>query len=287
MTIIQTVLTDCQQMLYGRRRIAETFYQTNPEAKNVLAQDIDSVSLENEYVICQLEDKKLKVKREDVLKNFWEHRTRTPSYFSYKIWMQLRLKGNKFQGWPIAALNYDSPNTVTEALKQHIGRAPRVSLDKDGTKRIYFVNSEEETCTCSSWMQLNENKKEIEKEFKEFTSIEFKPLCKHIQWYSSNLNLHTNSYHRQEKNKGFNPKICVYHYDHRHGKILYRVTDDGLKANGQWFPMSGWKEKQVYDPSGNPTGACWQVLNGALTHGYTLHPYAESVALRMQSTSKN
>ncbi len=285
MTIVSSVLTDCQQMLYGRRRIIDTLYKNDPETKEILAQDIDSISLSDEDVICQIGEKEIHVKRKDVLENFWEHRTRTPSYFSYKTWMQYHLRGS-FQGWPIAALNYDGPSTVREALLPHIGRAPQVSVDKDGTKRIYFIKPDEQTCTCSSWSQMNENRKELEDEFNRYTSIEFKPTCKHMQWYSSNLNLHAASYHAKEQAPQYNPRICVYHYDYRRSIIRYRVTNDGVKSGAQWLPIDGWKEKAVHDAGGNPTGACWQVLTDALKNGYGLHPYSEAVGMCMQRTSK-
>ena len=285
MTAIQTLETECQKMIYGRRRIVDTLYKIDPSTRDILEKDIDSISLKDKNVICHLGEREIPVLREEVLKNFWEHRTRTPSYFSHKIWMQFHLKGRKFEGWPIATLNYDGPSTITEALEPHIGRAPRVSVDKEGTKRIYFVKPEQGSCTCNSWVQLNEHREELEKEFSRFTSIKFKPVCKHMQWHSANLNLHASSYHAKQHTAQYNPRICVYHYDHRRSTILYRVTNDGVKTGGKWFPEDSWKEKAVHDSGGNPTGACWQVLTGALENNYTLQKYSESLALRMSQTS--
>ena len=106
-----------------------------------------------------------------------------------------------------------------------------------------------------------------------------------MQWHSANLNLHASSYHAKQHTAQYNPRICVYHYDHRRSTILYRVTNDGVKTGGKWFPEDSWKEKAVHDSGGNPTGACWQVLTGALENNYTLQKYSESLALRMSQTS--
>ena len=119
MTAIQALETECQKMLYGRRRIVDTLYKIDPSTRDILEKDIDSISLKDKNVICHLGEREIPVLREEVLKNFWEHRTRTPSYFSHKIWMQFHLKGRKFEGWPIATLNYDGPSTITEALEPH------------------------------------------------------------------------------------------------------------------------------------------------------------------------
>ena len=285
MTAIQALETECQKMLYGRRRIVNALYKLDPSTKDILETDIDSITLEDDKVVCHIGEKRVPLPRAEVLKNFWEHRTRTPSYFSHKIWMQFHLKGRKFEGWPIATLNYDG-STTTEALVEHIGRSPKVSVDREGTKRIYFVKPEEGSCTCNSWVELNKYKNELEEEFSRFTSIKFKPVCKHMQWHSANLNLHATSYHAKQQIAQYNPRICVYYYDHRRASILYRVTSDGVKSGGKWFPEDSWKEKLVYDSGGNPTGNCWEVLNGALEHKYSLQRYSELLALRMSQSSK-
>ena len=72
----------------GENNIVSPFLET----------DIDSISLEDDKVVCHIGEKRVPLPRAEVLKNFWEHRTRTPSYFSHKIWMQFHLKGRKFEG---------------------------------------------------------------------------------------------------------------------------------------------------------------------------------------------
>ena len=285
MTIVRTVLSDCQQMIYGRRRIVDVLHAANDKYKDIQATDIDFISLENKNVLIQIQERQLVVKRKAVLENFWTHRTRVPSYFSHKIWREYFLTG-PYQGEPVATLNYQGASTVVEALAFQIGRSPQVSVDKEGTKRVYYVKQKEQTCTCGSWHQMHENKDELTKEFEEFTSIKFTPLCKHLQWYNYNIELKATSFAAQQKLAGkFNPKICVYHYDYRKGEILYRVSEDGLKTNSQWLPIDGWRKKPIYDSTGIPTGSCWQVLTGALNHGYKIHPYSEAIASVMNSSS--
>ena len=146
--------------------------------------------------------------------------------------------------------------------------------------------ADEDAAFIISWLELNKYKEELEEEFSSFTSIKFKPVCKHMQWHSANLNLHASSYHAKQQIAQYNPRICVYYYDHRRASILYRVTSDGVKSDGKWFPENSWKEKLVYDSGGNPTGNCWEVLKGALEHKYSLQRYSQSLALRMSQSSK-
>ena len=54
MTVIQALETECQKMLYGRRRIVNTLYNLDPSSKDLLETDIDSITLEDDKVICHL-----------------------------------------------------------------------------------------------------------------------------------------------------------------------------------------------------------------------------------------
>ena len=45
---------------------------------------------------------------------------------------------------------------------------------------------------------------------------------------------------------------------------MYKITDNRYDPNQNGLDKEGWKEKDVYDPSGMPTGNCWSVLEGAL-----------------------
>lgn len=273
------ILNEGQKLIYGRRRIIDALYEESEKYHSIQATDISSVSLVEDLVCCQVEDTQLFIKRSDVVKNFWAHRTRTPSYFDYKVWSQAIAKG-PWQGIPVAALDY-GPSSVTTALEPLLGRVPRISTDKDGVQRLYFVMPDDQMCSCDSWSNMNDNRKELEVEFEQFTDIKFVPICKHLQWYESNIVLHTLSFHaRQKQREEYNPRICMYHFDHRRGNLLYRITNDGIKANAQWLPVSGWKEKPVYDNNGMPTGECWNVLTSALTQDppYQLHQYSQAVA---------
>jgi len=276
---LETLFNEGQKLIYGRRRIIDAFYQRDEKYQSIQATDITNISLEDDLICCQVEDTQLFIERSEVIKNFWQHRTRTPSYFDYKVWSQAISKG-PWQGIPVAALDY-GPSTVTTALEPLLGRVPRISTDRDGVQRLYFVMPEEQMCSCDSWSCMHEHRKELEAEFEQFTDIKFVPICKHLQWYESNIVLHTLSFHAREKQREeYNPRICVYHFDHRHGNLLYRVTNDGIKANAQWLPVAGWKEKPVYDSNGMPTGECWNVLTNALTQDppYQLHQYSQTVA---------
>ena len=277
--IVESSLNEGQKMIYGRRRIIDVLYQDRSELPSIEAKDIASISLQDDLVCCQVEDTNLFVKRADVIRNFWHHRTRTPSYFDYKIWSQAMSKG-PWQGIPVAALDYGA-SSVTTALEPLLGRVPRISTDRDGVQRLYFVMPEEGMCSCDSWSKMHDNRGEIENEFNQFTDIKFVPICKHLQWYESNVALHALScYVREEQKEKYNPRICVYYFDHRRGHILYRVTNDGIKTNAQWLPVAGWKEKPVYDTNGMPTRECWNVLTSALSQDppYQLQLYSQAVA---------
>lgn len=283
--ILETEFTEAQKLIYGRRRIVEAFYESNPEQfKELQPRDIHSVSLQGDLVSCLLGDVDLYIPRSAVIKNFWAHRTRTPSFFSYKVWGQA-LTSVPWKGTPVGALDYGN-SFSRDALEPVLGRPPRLSVDKDGVQRLYFVDEGERMCSCESWSQMQLHREDLEKEFKQFTSISFVPICKHLQWLSSYRMLHSLKHSSDEQNTTYNPRLCVFHYDHAHGLIQYRVTYDGAKANGQWLPAAGWKEQQVYSADGMPTGACWQVLTGALTQDppFKLVPYSQAVAGIMNAT---
>ena len=101
--IVESSLNEGQKMIYGRRRIIDVLCQDRSELSLIEAKDIASISLQDDLVCCQVEDTNLFVKRADVIKNFWHHRTRTPSYFDYKIWSQAMSRG-PWQGIPVAVI---------------------------------------------------------------------------------------------------------------------------------------------------------------------------------------
>lgn len=286
MTVTEAQLSEAQRLVYGRRRIIDTLYQEDSEKFSVLqATDIVSVSLQDDLVCLDLADTQLYIEREKVLKNFWAHRTCTPSYFDYKIWSQA-LASRPWQGTPVAALDY-GPSATLDALEPLIGRAPRIQTDRDGVQKLYFVMEKEQMCSCDSWQQLHAHRQELSDEFSRYTDITFTPICKHLQWCSANMNLHAIRFEARQKEHEYNPRICVYHFDHRRGLLLYRITYDGVRSNGQWLPAAGWKEKAIYDNNHMPTGACWETFMHALTQDppFKLSPYSQSVATIMNSTS--
>lgn len=285
MTVTEALLSEAQRLVYGRRRIIDSLYQEDPDKFKVLqATDIQSISLQDDLVCLDLADTQLYIERAKILKNFWEHRTRTPSYFDYKVWSQA-LSSRPWNGTPVAALDY-GPSTTSDALQPLLGRPPRIQTDKDGVQKLYFVMEKEEMCSCESWNQMHVYRKELSDEFSKYTDIQFKPVCKHLQWSSANMLLHTIRFESRQNEKDYNPRICVYYFDHRRGLLLYRVTYDGLKTKGQWFPVSGWKEKAVYDTNHIPTGICWQTFMDALTQDppFKLSPYSQSLGALMNST---
>ena len=288
MTVTEQLLNEGQKLIYGRRRIVSSFYELDADKyKDLKATDIDSLMLVDEFVHCQIQDVTLYIPRKNVINNFWRHRTRTPSYFDYKIWGQM-MSESPWHGMPIGALDY-SESFELQALEPHIGRPPRIAVDKHGVQRVYFVMDEEQMCSCDSWSQLNMNRKEIEEEFQKFSDFTFSPICKHLQWSSSNKVLQALRFHSTNDSGLHGYHYCVYHFDHRHGVLKYRITNDGIKANVQWLPMGGWKEKAVYDSEGMPTGACWETFTNAMSQEipYRLVPYNRALAAIMNSTSKH
>lgn len=283
--IIESELTEAQKLIYGRRRIVEAFYQSNPEKfKDLQAKDIHSITLQEDLVACSLGDVDLYTPRSAVIKSFWDHRTRTPSFFSYKVWVQA-LTSMPWKGTPVGGLDYGH-SFSRDALEPVLGRAPRLAVDKDGVQKLYFVDEEQGMCSCESWSQMHIHKEEMKKEFEQFSDIKFYPICKHQQWVSSYRTLHALKQESDKDSTAYNPRLCVFHYDHGHNLIQYRITYDGAKANGQWLPAAGWKEQQVYDAAGMPTGACWKVLTSALayTPPFKLVPYSQAVAGIMNAT---
>lgn len=277
--ITEALLNEGQKMIYGRRRIIDALYKRDEKYRSIQATDIDSISLQDDLVNCQVQDTNIFLDRSEVIKSFWSHRTRTPSFFDYKIWSQALAKG-PWQGIPIAALDY-GPSSVTNALEPILGRVPRISTDRDGVQRIYYVMHDEKMCSCDSWSQMHTCRQELEAEFEQFTNIKFIPICKHLQWHESNLALKALSFYaREQASTSFHPCICVYHFDHRNGNLLYRITTDGLKANSQWLPVGGWKEKPIYGTDGLPNGACWETFTNALSQEtpYHLIQYSQTVA---------
>ena len=284
MTITQPLLNEGQKMIYGRKRILDTFYKTHPVGKDIMEEDINGISFDDDYVLLHVENKNLRIKKSDVIRNFWEHRPRTPSYFDYRIWRQRPLEGGVPKEHPVCAVDHNA--NVNQLLNTDI----RTKTDKDGTKRIYLVTpglEEPKTCTCGSFNQMKENQLELSLEFKKYCpDIEFRPICKHIQWYIrySWLFMDMQVIKRRYKN---NPRACTYFYDHTKRKILYKITENIYKSDVGWIPAEGWKEKAVCDPSGMPTGNCWSVLEGALCQEppYSLHPYSKQVEYMVNRSS--
>jgi len=185
---------------------------------------------------------------------------------------------------PIAALDYSSDQTH-HTISINIGRPPKILTDSNGEQKIYFVKVKEQECSCPSWVQLNANKVEMVKEVYEVCKDEYVPICKHISWNNANLELETLRYivQEQSRKKGYNLNMCIYHFDYRSGRLLYRVTNDGIKDKMNWLPKNSWKEQQIYTADHNPTGNCWKVFTKALTHvpPYQLIKYSQSVAYIM------
>lgn len=277
MATTTTTLSDTQLLIYTRTRIVSTLAKSNPELYgSIEPRDILSVSLSGKTVQCTLADGEVTLDRSAVIANFWEHRTRTPSFFDYKIWRQVD-NPDRNPGVAVGAIDYSIlPN--------------KIAVDAHGVRKIYFVSENENKCTCKSWQQLNDNKIEFEKEFKEHGAGGFEVTCKHLKWSQANTKLQALRFLTKASFVGHNPKICVYTFDHKRGLLLYRITYDGVKANGQWFPVDGWKEKPVYGKGGIPTGECWDTLFSALSQAepFTISRFSHSVAALMNSSrSKN
>jgi hypothetical protein len=269
-------------MIYCRNRIVSALYSKNPdEYINLTTADIKSISLQGDQVCCEMEDYKVLVRRADLIQNFWEHRTRVPSFFEYKIWKKYGTK----DGIPVGAVDY-GVDSITGTLDTKSGRIPKVATDKDGVEKVYFVNEHTQSCTCGAWQQLNLNREEFEKEFDKYSDIKFFPVCKHLSWTNANIRLSTFKFLAKSKEGRFNPHICVYWYDYRTQTLKYRITNDGVRANTQWIPVDGWKEKHLYDTNGMPTGECWKTLEGALSckTPYKLVPYSASLQAAFNRT---
>lgn len=277
MSTTQLLPSATQNLIYGRFRIVNTLCRQDPERyASLTVSDIQSISVQGDKVVCLLADGTIKVDRSAVLANFWEHRTRTPSFFDYKVWRQVERPKGIF-GIPVGAIDYGVyPN--------------RIAVDSKGNRKLYFVDGVNGSCTCGSWNQLNEHRIELEKEFKKFGLGCFEPTCKHVKWAEANTKLQALRYQVRDVSGQYNPKMCVYNFDHKRGLLLYRVTYDGVKTNGQWLPVEGWKEKPVYGIGGIPTGACWDTFFAALSEEqpFKLVPFSNAVASLMSSTrSKN
>jgi len=280
MLLLANQLNKAQELIYGRKRIINCLYALNPEKfGGLLATDINSISLKGSQIICNVDGTLLSLERRHVLNNFLEHRTRTPSFFDYTVWKKYKSKDPN-NGIPIAALDYSS-NQAYPTISINIGRPPKILTDSNGEQKIYFVEVKDQKCSCPSWTQLNNNKQEIAKEVYQVCKDEYVPICKHISWNNANLKLETLRYMVQEQSRkrGYNLNMCVYHFDYKSGRLLYRVTNDGIKDKMNWLPKNSWKEQQVYTADHNPTGNCWKVFTKALTHvpPYQLIKYSQSV----------
>ena len=289
MLITEEKLNPAQRLVYGRKRIIDALYEDDPDiCRGFTLHDIAHIELNDERVFCHtLTGDLICIDRRKVLENFWKFYTRTPSYFDYKIWVS-GMNGKLEKGsLPLAKLDY-TPSLTKDALEKQIGRPPHVSTDKDGTKRIYFVNTEDSKCTCGAWNNLSVHKEELEKEFELFTNIKFKPICKHIQWQKANIKLKAAALKAKDITKGYNPRMCVYYYDQRRAKICYRVSYDFARTNPQWLPVRSWKEKNIYDAGGIPTGNCWETFMNALKRDdpFNLSLYSESLVARLNMSPR-
>jgi hypothetical protein len=288
-TMPTTLETACavDKSIYNRTRILNVLYKKDvTKFGSLLPADIVNITLTPDKVQCLVEGSIILVDRSDVVKNFWEHRTRTPSFFDYKIWNAYNNPAMP-NSIPIGALDYGA-GSIASALETHLGRVPTIASDKNGTKKLYYVNENSLTCTCHSWQQLSDNREEFEAEFDKYSTVKFEPVCKHVQWLRASIRLQSLAFAAKQREHGYNSKLCVYYFDHRHGVLRYRVTHDGVKDKGQWLPVDDWKEKPVYDGSYMPTGLCWQTFEGALSQQqpFKLLPYSHSVAALMNRNSR-
>jgi hypothetical protein len=275
MTTTTSTFTAAQQLIYTRSRILSSLLKLAPESYGSLtAKDLLSVSLNGDNVVCNLEDGQLLINRKNVILNFWEHRTRTPSFFDYKIWRQVE-RPVDVKGVPVGAIDYSMG-------------PKKIAIDRHGRRKLYFVDETSGTCTCESWKQLSENSLELKQEFEQAGLCCFEATCKHLRWAQANTKLQVLRYLKIEPGVDYNPRLCVYSFDHRRGMLRYRITWDGVKSNGQWFPVDGWKEKPVYGKGGIPNGECWDTFFSALNQEepFKLCAFSSSVAAVMQKSSK-
>lgn len=284
-TIVNTAFNDAERMIYCRKRILHTLDEVDSEKySDLLPEDIKSVSLQKDQVACQLTDTTLLIGRNLLINNFWQHRTRIPSFFEYKIWKDYVTNDSK-GCVPVGAISYGYSN-IAEALETNMGSKPTIAVDKDGVQKLYFVNEKQQTCTCVAWQQLDKHRELFEQEFAKYSSIKFVPMCKHLCWLNAMIKLQAMQFMAKNKDGKYNPHICVYQYDPLHRIIKYKITNDGVRANAQWLPVKGWKEKHVYDASGMPTGECWSTFEAALTGAqpYKLVPYSQSLSRTLNRT---
>lgn len=266
-------LTAAQQLVYTRSRIISSLLKLSPESYGSLSpKDLLSISIEGENISCTVEDGQVLISKKLVLLDFWEYRTRTPSFFDYKIWRQVE-RASKETGVPVGAIDY---TTIPH----------KISVDRHGKRKLYFVDELNGRCTCESWRQLHENRHELVAEFKSAGLSCFETTCKHLRWSQANTKLQSLRYLRGDQKGEYNPRLCVYSFDHRHGVLLYRITWDGVKTGGQWFPVDGWKQKPVYGKGGIPNGECWDTFFSALNQEepFKLCAFSNSVAALMQSS---
>ena len=123
MTTTASLLSAAQTLIYGRTRIVSSLCKQNPQQyASLTPSDIQSIQLQGGQVVCLLADGTIKIDRSAVLANFWEHRTRTPSFFDYKVWKQVdRPKGTL--GIPVGAIDYKVyPN--------------KIAVDSDGNRKL-------------------------------------------------------------------------------------------------------------------------------------------------------
>ena len=139
-----------------------TVYETQPVGNNIREDESGQITVDDEHVRLNVEDNILRIKKSEVIKNFWEHRTRTPSYFDYKIWRSRPQEGGKYIGVPIAAIDHNAQ------VNRILGSDIKVSTDKDGTKRIYFITPVNKSCTCGSFNQMKEHQTELAAEFNKY-----------------------------------------------------------------------------------------------------------------------
>lgn len=132
----------------------------SPKYSDIQARDITSISFEDTLLACNIDGSQLHLKRSDILKNFWQHRTRKPSYFSYKNLNSETAHVRNRDGQAIGKLSYKLGTTVLEILRSRIGS---VATDEDGKKITYCIHPDNKTCTCSSWKEMNEHRDELEK----------------------------------------------------------------------------------------------------------------------------
>ncbi len=90
---------------------------------------------------------------------------------------------------------------------------------------------------------MKENQLELSLEFKKYCpDIEFRPICKHIQWYIRFTCLFMDIEVVKARYKN-NPRACTYFYDHSKRKILYKITENIYKSDVGWNQLKAGKKK--------------------------------------------